>query len=156
MGEVWIAQAVLAGMTQEAERKTPTETGGVLLGYFADGATVATDWVGPGPNAVHADHGFIPDYEYQEEQIAIRYEESGRRLIYLGDWHTHPTGSADLSKKDEACLRRIAGSRSARIVNPVMVVLTEAPQWTLAAWRCEHGRSILRRGVIRTAAVRMW
>jgi integrative and conjugative element protein (TIGR02256 family) len=154
---LWLAEAVRRGLGREAARMSPKETGGVLLGYWDAGGETAlvTEWIGPGPDAQHTETSFVPDYDYQEDQIALLYAASGRRLSYLGDWHTHPTGSSDLSNTDRACLRRIARSREARASRPLMIVLSADPRWSIAAWQCERrGWGILASYSIREVEVR--
>lgn len=133
---LWLARQVLSALVEEASRAAPAETGGVLLGYRAapDGEPVATHAVGPGPGAIHERHRFVPDHEYQLAEIARLYEESGRRLDYLGDWHTHPGGAAYLSQSDRATLRRIAAARAARASRAVMLILAPGPDWEPSAW----------------------
>jgi integrative and conjugative element protein (TIGR02256 family) len=95
---------------------------------------VITEAVGPGLRAVHDLKGFLPDHEYQDAEIAKRYEASGRRISYLGDWHSHPGGTASLSRKDEKTLARIAREQAARAATPLMALLAGADPWTLAVW----------------------
>jgi integrative and conjugative element protein (TIGR02256 family) len=125
----------------------PLETGGVLLGYVAGAdEPVVTEVIGPGPGAVHDTHRFVPDHEYQVSAIERHYHASGRRLDYLGDWHTHPTGPAELSGTDLAALRAIAEHPAARVPKPVMLVLSAGPAWEPTAWRgTMRGRTWLRR-----------
>src|SRR5262245_43580637 len=88
----WIPEKMFEAMTIEADRTFPDETGGVLLGYWAKpySEVVVTQLIGPGPRAIHKRNRFIPDSDYQEEEIARLYKESGHLHVYLGDWHTHP------------------------------------------------------------------
>ncbi len=112
-------------MTAECNRAAPAETGGVLMRYRADGSEdrVATHVIGPGPNAIHEEMRFAPDHDYQLAEITRLYGMSGRRLEYLGDWHSHPDAEGYLSDKDLETLNRIARSRTARVENPVMLVM---------------------------------
>lgn len=134
---LWLPVEILASLAGEAQRFAPFETGGVLLGYWGDetGEPVVTDFVGPGPKAKHGRQGFTPDQDFHLTEIARRYAESGRRLHYLGDWHTHPGGAAELSKRDRKTLRRIAAEPEARTPQPVMLVLSPGPRWEPNAWR---------------------
>jgi integrative and conjugative element protein (TIGR02256 family) len=135
-------------MTAECERRAPTETGGVLMGYRADGSdeTVATHVIGPGPNAIHEKFRFVPDHDYQLAEIARLYESSGRRLEYLGDWHSHPDAEGYLSGTDLETLARIARSRTARVEKPVMLVMGGRGGWNAFAWVQERAASWIRRG----------
>jgi integrative and conjugative element protein (TIGR02256 family) len=115
----------------------PVETGGVLMGYWVKEfeEIVITHAIGPGPTAIHLPTGFIPDSEYQEDEIACHYAESERLSTYLGDWHTHPLETAHLSRKDRRTLRRIAKYTDARASVPLMVVLGGGDPWCMKIWR---------------------
>lgn len=139
-GELWMGRDIMALLEAEAICRTPCETGGVLLGYWAgDGRDcVVTHVVGPGPNATHCEMRFAPDHEHQVAEIERLYQQSSRRLQYLGDWHSHPGGGGELSKQDRRTLRTIARSRTARVSRPVMLILAGGPVWEPHAWR--YGR----------------
>lgn len=134
---VWIPRDILNSLQDDAECYSPLETGGVLLGYWVDGTSeaVVTCTVGAGPKAIHRENHFVPDYEFQESEIARFYEESGRKLQYLGDWHSHPGSRGYLSDVDQRTLRRIGKTKSARVEEPIMVVLAGGPDWTVHAWQ---------------------
>ena len=133
----WIARGVERAIVEDARRWAPLETGGVLLGYWTDGhsAVVVKDAIHAGPEAVHRDLMFLPDTDYQEREIARRYELSGRVHTYLGDWHAHPGGGSSLSRLDLRTLRTIANSPEARASFPLMVVAYGGDPWRLSAWR---------------------
>ena len=132
---LWLRRAVDVALQQAAAQKDPHETGGVLMGYEQDDSTVVTTCIGPGPKAIHTRTSFVPDYDYQEREIARVYKESGRVSTYLGDWHTHPGGRLRLSRIDRDTLRRIAAHPPARMARPVMVILAGGEPWRLGAWR---------------------
>ena len=148
-------------MLVEADRIFPRETGGVLIGYWS----ASRDEVaicrasGPGSGAIHMEHVFIPDSEYQESEIARIYEESGRVHTYLGDWHTHPREAVYLSPKDELALRRIAGFSEARAPMPIMAVLGGGePEWFIGAWRYapRGARRFTRKGKISSLEISIY
>lgn len=157
---VWLPRAALHAMREEATRRYPCETGGVVLGYVvehseqgaekgrhgapdtADGGTVlvVTAVVGPGPRAVHRRATFLPDHDYHAAEVARVYESSGRIWTYLGDWHTHPNAPAYLSATDAETLERIARSPRARTPRPLMIVLGgERAGPAGDRTRCGHG-----------------
>lgn len=122
-------------MLAEADAHAPLETGGVLLGV-SDGLNVWIDEViGPGPAAIHRKTSFTPDATYQYQQIAAIYEASGRRVSYLGDWHTHPGSAPYLSWRDRRTLRGISRTASARQPNPVMLVFGYGKPWRAVAYK---------------------
>lgn len=132
----WYPADAVRSMLAQAEDVGPLETGGVLLGYVLQRDWVVRVLVGPGPNAVHGAAGFLPDAPWQEARITEAYELSGRRLEYLGDWHTHPLGRPTPSLLDRRTLRAIARTRSARCPRPLMAILAGSAKdgWTLASY----------------------
>ncbi len=134
---VWIYHPVLKFLTVEASAKAPMETGGVLMGYFAqpENTPVVLLATGPGSQAVHQRNYYKPDYEFDESQIATLYEKYGGKIIYLGDWHTHAASFPELSYKDKRTLRRIAGCKSARVETPIMLILSYNGQWDATIWQ---------------------
>ena len=141
-------------MHDEATRRSPYESGGVLLGYATDDAAVVVDMVGPGPDALHGPNGFVPDAGYQEAEIAQRYEASGRVVTYVGDWHSHPHGLGRVSRLDLRTLQAIAHEPTARAPTPIMLIVFDREPWSLAAWiwapfRIPHLTSIPRATRIR-------
>jgi len=125
---VWIGHALVSEIFFQAGRDSERETGGVLMGYSRpgmDGAdnVVITHIIGSGPRAEHERTSFVPDYDWQNTEIAGIYEESGRRASYLGDWHTHPHAAPIPSKLDLLTLRRIALHKAARCTQPLMAIV---------------------------------
>ena len=133
----WLSQTALDFIVHEASSKAPLETGGVLMGYIApsSGEPVVLCATGPGPEAAHSRYHYSPDQEYDENVIAAIYKETGRRLAYLGDWHTHPAPVRYLSYRDRRTLKRIAKCPTARARNPLMLILSFNLGWTPAIWR---------------------
>lgn len=145
---------------RDPETHLPYETGGVLLGYWADShiQAVVTHFVGAGPNALHNEQHLAPDHDFQDAEIARLYDESGRQLCYLGDWHTHPNGAGFLSKLDRRTLRLIGRSPQARSPDPVMIILSgRAFAWSLHGWQLSSiGWPVFRCSIIRAIAVKVF
>lgn len=93
---------------------------------------VITDIVSPGPKAIHGLDDFSPDHKYHEFEVARIYNMSAGRIVYLGDWHSHPNGSVYLSEKDRATLQRIGSSQEARMPTPLMAIMAGG---LTAGWR---------------------
>lgn len=152
---VWFAADALSDMVDEVARRLPVETGGLLVGYEdASGAAVVTAVVGPGPRAVHGGTRFRPDTEFQQNRLAVLYEESGRIHGYLGDWHSHPNGMVAPSRRDRRVLSRIGRKAAARAPRAVMAIVGPSGEgdldltvaaWTLADRRGRGGRSVVAR-----------
>jgi integrative and conjugative element protein (TIGR02256 family) len=133
----WVATEARERMGTEAQRRSPLETGGVLMGYWAEdqSGVVIADVVGAGPRAVHRRAAFTPDHVYQEREIARIYKESGRRITYLGDWHSHPGGPMMLSVVDRLTQIRIGLHETARAPRALMAIVAGGPPWTLGVWQ---------------------
>jgi len=131
---VWIQNDVLSGIRGDAEHYYPLESGGILLGYLSGTEAVVTAWVDGGPLAVRRYDSFIPDQDHHIKSIARMYEKSGRRTIYLGDWHSHPYGPLVPSSRDKRTLRNIAQFREARIPTPVVLIVGPSEHFSAAAW----------------------
>jgi integrative and conjugative element protein (TIGR02256 family) len=116
----------------------PLETGGILLGYCSEGGDTAviTTCIGPGPQASRSRASFVPDHDFHLAEVARHYDETGRREVYLGDWHSHPGGAAYLSRTDRRTAQRIARDGGARLATPLMLVVA-GPPWNLAVWCME-------------------
>lgn len=123
MTKIWICESEFSEMKNEASQKYPLETGGVLVGYVANDCTpVVMAAIGPGENAKHARTRFHPDHDWQCEQLDKFYVQSQGLLVYLGDWHTHPNGSPQMSWLDCRTLRSIARHSSAQCDAPLMLI----------------------------------
>lgn len=150
---VWMSYELMEWLVAEANHKAPDETGGVLLGVYSQQQAVVTHIVGPGPNAQHSRLAFCPDYDYQDEQIGRIYDQTNRRIDYLGDWHTHPGGAAYLSRRDKLTLRRIAADVDARCPCPIMLILSPGPDWRPSGWHARLGPGWGRCRRLRTALI---
>lgn len=126
--EIRISQPALAHMRAEIRRgarlRGPNiETGGLLLGQVDDACRCiwVDDASGPPPDsllsAVHFEHGV----EGVDELIAYHRERTGKLTTFLGMWHSHPYGEAELSRTDKAAMATLVtpvadGPRRALIV----------------------------------------
>lgn len=140
---IWIEKQALAVMLYEASARHPLESGGVLFGWRSGSDKVVVDVSGPGPKALHGRYRFLPDHDWQVEQIRLRFVRSNGAIDYLGDWHSHPDGVAATSAEDQATLRRI----SRRVPEPVMLILAgkfDANTWTMGCWVGLRQRALIR------------
>lgn len=132
---IWLSDTDQNVIYEESSRSFPLETGGVLMGYWARNNIVITNVIGPGPNAIHLPSSFLPDHDWQLEEISKIYLFSERIFTYLGDWHSHPTGGLYLSWRDRRTLNKIAHSPSARAPFPLMLVVSgKDNEWKTGAW----------------------
>ena len=141
---VWVAADVLAWCEAEAGRTYPKETGGVLMGWHRRQRReiVVVHAIGPGERGIHQSHRFEPDNSHHVAAVGDVYQLSGRKVTYLGDWHSHPGGSPTLSRTDRRTLGAIAEHEPSRCPHPVMLVLGGSPEngWQAVAhgWAPRH------------------
>lgn len=134
--KVWIGRSVVDEMRAEASTYAPLETGGVLLGWRDGEDRIVVDMIGPGPLALHGRHAFMPDHRWQLAQLRHTFKQSGGDLDYLGDWHTHPAGIAQMSEVDRGTLNRLAG----RVPQALMMIAAGGEDaWTFGAWMQQRG-----------------
>lgn len=134
---LWVSRNAYAGMLELAQQCYPLETGGMLIGYEAEGGTVViTKLIGPGPNAKHERFRFTPDGDYQQSELEKYFWATNGRETYLGDWHTHPRSDSTPSVMDKYTLARIAKEPLSGTKRPVMAILAGGSgAWSLGAVR---------------------
>ena len=140
--KVWCAHAVLQSFWALAAERSPLETGGCLAGYYAKDTddVVITHVIGPGPAATHQSTTFLADRDYHDEMLAVLWETSKRRIRYVGDWHTHPGGSPQLSLLDRAFMKHAARDQDALLKCSLVAIvygdLTAVRFWSYSRPRC--------------------
>jgi integrative and conjugative element protein (TIGR02256 family) len=144
---VWLSSRVLRSMSEFAGDLSPLENGGILLGWRSGEDRVIVDLRGPGPRALHGRHCFLPDHEWQVEEINRAFEASRGDLDYLGDWHSHPDSVAEMSELDSETLLRIARRVSAPLM---LIVAGGGTDWSAQCWKGQVVRPLLRRRLVAT------
>jgi integrative and conjugative element protein (TIGR02256 family) len=128
---VWLSSRVMETMQEYGRELFPLENGGILLGWRSGEDRVVVDLRGPGPLALHGRHCFIPDHDWQVNEINQAFEASDGTLDYLGDWHSHPGGVAEMSDLDSATLLRI----TRRVSSPLMLIVAgSGTEWSTQCW----------------------
>lgn len=139
---IWLSKQVAQVMHREGRRWAPLETGGLLLGWRDGGDRIVAGLIGPGDKAVHAGHAFEPDHEFQIEELARVFARTNGDLDYLGDWHTHPAGHVEMSRRDRRTLRAIGRT----VGDALMVILAPGPKGAIiSVWQHTVQRSYFRR-----------
>jgi integrative and conjugative element protein (TIGR02256 family) len=131
---LWLPRPLLTQITEQGEQHAPLETGGMLLGWRQEQAIVVTAQVEAGPCAQRGPQCFMPDGDWQQHRLEEVYEQSGRKVTYLGDWHSHPRGSGHPSPKDRETAAAVAAEPLARASMPVTMILGRRYPWR-RRWR---------------------
>jgi integrative and conjugative element protein (TIGR02256 family) len=144
---VWLSSRVMQSMSEYARDLSPLENGGILLGWRSGEDRIIADLRGPGPLALHGRHCFLPDHKWQVAEINQAFEASRGDLDYLGDWHSHPDGVAEMSDLDSATLLRIARRVSAPLM---LIVAGSGMEWSARCWKGQTVRPLLRQRLVAT------
>lgn len=145
----WMPRSIQQQLEDLAREWAPLEVGGVLAGYWNGDSAVITHHIGPGENARHHAWTFAPDYAFHEREIARLYAATQGTTVYLGDWHTHPSGAARLSPLDKRTLRSIAEATEARCSRPLMMLLASSGEvWSTQVFTLGPERRFLPRKII--------
>jgi integrative and conjugative element protein (TIGR02256 family) len=135
--KVFVTKRVLAQISAQGDAHAPLETGGVLLGWRDSEDKVIAGLIGPGPQALHGRHAFMPDHEWQVQEIHRAFKESNGDLDYLGDWHTHPGGVAAMSMPDWSTLSRMVRKNRGAIM---LIAASDDSQWVFGSWTQDRNR----------------
>ena len=130
---LWLPTDAYDEIIKDSNKWNPLETGGVFMGYIAkNDDIVVTDIIDCGDNSKHNRYSFDPDQKYQLNEICDIYQQSKGLVTYLGDWHTHPSGTTNLSNRDKRTLVKIATTPEAKVSKPLMGILGgHSEQWVL-------------------------
>jgi integrative and conjugative element protein (TIGR02256 family) len=149
---VWIDRDAATHLIEAARALHPLETGGVLLGWRDGGERIVVDVIGPGPLALHGRHMFVPDHPWQVSRVRDAFAGSRGDLDYLGDWHSHPGGVAQMSTLDEKTLTRL----TRRVSQALMVIAAGTNDtWSFGAWS-QRRRSVFGRPVTEAREVKLF
>lgn len=142
--KIWCSGAVLESFWALAAERSPLETGGCLAGYYPKDSddVVVTHVIGAGPAATHKRTEFVADRAFHDEALAVLWETSQRRIRYVGDWHTHPGGSPQLSSLDKAFMKHAAKSQDA-FLNCSLVAIVYGELTAVRFWSYSRSRSLL-------------
>lgn len=89
------AAAIVAEATASADGN---ETGGILLGQDHGDTITVTVAGGPGPAAIRTRDRFTRDLGHAQALADAAYDRDNS--VWIGEWHTHPTGQAEPSPID--------------------------------------------------------
>ena len=107
-----------------AKAAAPKETGGTLVGHYeADRSVAVIDLILVAKRAKRGSTWFIRPSDTEDRQLDELYDSSGGKLLYLGEWHTHPRAAARPSLRDQRSLIEIAGSPDVACKTPLLLIL---------------------------------
>lgn len=104
-----------------------SETGGVLVGRYLDGGSVARVELASSPPDDSS--GGLDWFERGKDGLVDLLREQWNlpeRRYYLGEWHFHPLGRAQPSPQDRKQMSEIAGDKNYRCTRPILVIVSPA------------------------------
>lgn len=100
------------------------ETGGMLVGYRGiRGGQIITAATTAGPGARRRWLSFEPDDAHDRALLHGLYQESGRIIRYLGEWHSHPAGLVRPSRTDVRTIRALQSSEQTDLPDPLSAIV---------------------------------
>jgi proteasome lid subunit RPN8/RPN11 len=101
--EIRIAAAAAEKMTRLLRQRSPSETGGILVGRISPAKKIiyVTRLVRAPADSRGTPYAFRRGTEQLPEALDQIQCRTGGLLSYVGEWHTHPMGGSDLSGTDK-------------------------------------------------------
>jgi len=141
-----IGPAALAQITQQCSRSHPSETGGVLVGFYTDTlrCAVVTGVSGEPADSRKGRSFFFRGVAGLQRWLATLWYGRNRRY-YLGEWHFHPAGPAEPSGHDIAQMKEISQSAKYHCPEPLLVIVGGEPpsQWDAKVFVFPKGREFM-------------
>ncbi|MFJ8010620.1 Mov34/MPN/PAD-1 family protein [Streptomyces fagopyri] len=133
------AQATHVITTELVTADHTTETGGILLGHHAHDTVTVHHAGTPGPAAVRTPTYFLRDLAHAQALADGAFAADGS--IWVGEWHTHPTGQAVPSARDTATYQQLLDDPELGFHSVIAVILTRHEHhWVGVAWAARHDR----------------
>lgn len=123
--EVFLPTPVEQQMKNLIAKNPKIETGGVLAGKIDDnGNFIITDASEPGPKAIQTATKFEKDIEYCQKFLDELFLSSDKQVVYLGEWHSHPSKNTRPSGTDIKSLTEIAFQKEYLTDIPAMIIFS--------------------------------
>lgn len=118
-----IKKSLLNKLIESGQSYYPNEFGGFLLGYYSEDfkSLHICDFLIPkkyksSPTTFErSNEGIIKEFTHV-------FKEKG--LYYVGEWHTHPDGTAIFSATDLETMIEIAKCEAVKIENPILLIIS--------------------------------
>ncbi len=114
---------LLHRLIEHGKSNYPNEFGGILAGFYSDDQ-----------KSVHIKETILPE-EFETSMVSFKRGMNGikkkliklysqyPRIIYVGEWHTHPNGIPSPSRTDIKAMDEIINCKDVRILNPILLIL---------------------------------
>lgn len=116
-----IENKLLEYMHSKALDASPNEVGGMLVGRYENKNSAIVENIVMPKEILGTSNEFIRNTAGLEE---LWFELKNDGLEYLGEWHTHPNGSAHYSRTDLNAMREVVKDKNVSILNPILLILS--------------------------------
>lgn len=139
-----IPLSVLRQVTEWCKDSEGYETGGLLIGRYAEGQRVAavTEAIRAPSDSKAGPTWFVRGIRSLNAKLRFRWK-SGRGY-YLGEWHFHPGGAPVPSKPDCTQMRSISESSSYSCPEPVLLIIGRtSPDFDVRSYVFPRGQEFI-------------
>lgn len=114
-------------MLVECKKSLPNETGGILIGAYTQGNSIAeiSKITGPPPDSKYGRYTFFRGTHGLKKLLNDYWEK--HQQYYLGEWHFHPFGAPVPSHQDIRQMQQIANSRRYNCPEPILLIIGGNP-----------------------------
>lgn len=118
-----VESKVLKSIEQVSRKYYPNEFGGILMGTYLNSYSdlVISDIIIPDIYK-SSPTKFEPDHKDLNTKAKEYFKLFDDKVIYIGDWHSHPNGSNHFSQTDFNSIRDVAKSKAVNIKNPILLI----------------------------------
>lgn len=121
--EVEVEQNLIDKIYLDGMKHYPNEFGGLLVGYYSEDFKTCSIITSVIPKKYKSSKYFFERGKEGLKQILTGFYNSTPRLIYVGEWHTHPDGVPFPSATDLNSMNEIAECPDVSIENPILMIL---------------------------------
>lgn len=102
----------------------PNEFGGIFIGnYINDNKEVVISDVLFPDNYFNSPTTFEPDPIDLNSKLENVRKKHGDKVVYIGDWHSHPNSTNGYSRSDYNSIKAVANSSSVNTHNPILMIV---------------------------------
>jgi [CysO sulfur-carrier protein]-S-L-cysteine hydrolase len=143
--KIQISQDILLGIFKSISHHFPKEFGGILLGEYSLDKHIVNISESICPNKFHSSPvAFTRNSVHLNMEIKKRFEASSGRVIYVGEWHSHPNGSTEFSKLDLKTMQSIGSNKNVMITMPILLIVGFNNELFDASFYVLHKQNLLK------------
>ena len=128
----------------ECSKADGREIGGILIGYYSEDHSTAiiTEASSPPQDSTYGYNWFWRGIAGLRSLLACRWQNTGRRTYYIGEWHYHPAVQVIPSSDDFSQMQEISRSSNYQSKEPIMLIIGQKYKGArpLRAFVFPHGR----------------